>query len=138
ISSSRPKGPRHDPSFPSEKLDSYDNLLLLCRTHHKMVDDQEATFTADTLRQMKNNHEDWISNKLKVKHKVKPVRFRRVKQNSPESLFRLTTGKEVLDTVCHALAYAFDHDQLNSQEEVDLIGSFLQFAQDCGEFSDDL
>ncbi len=59
IVSSRPNGPRHDPSFPSEKIDSYDNLMLLCRTHHKMVDDQAATFTTDILRQMKANHEVW-------------------------------------------------------------------------------
>jgi hypothetical protein len=138
IISSRPTGPRYSPSFPSEKLDSYDNVMLLCRTHHKMVDDQVATFTTDILRQMKANHEVWVSQKLAEEQKAQPVRFRRVKQNIPDFLFRLTTGKEVLDTVSNAMAYAFDHDELNSQEEVDLIGGFLQSAQDWGEFCEDL
>src|SRR4030042_5263873 len=112
--------------------------MLLCRTHHKMVDDQVATFTTDILRQMKANHEVWVSQKLAEEQKAQPVRFRRVKQNIPDFLFRLTTGKEVLDTVSNAMAYAFDHDELNSQEEVDLIGGFLQSAQDWGEFCEDL
>jgi len=138
IISSRPTGPRHDPSFPCEKLDSYDNLILLCRTHHKMVDDQLATFTTDILRQMKANHEVWVSQKLTEEQKALPVRFRRVKQNIPDFLFRLTTGKEVLDTVSNTMAYAFDNDEPNSQEEVDLIGNFLQLAQDWGDLCDDL
>ena len=40
IISSQTNGPRHDLSYPSEKLDSYENVILLCRTHHKMIDDQ--------------------------------------------------------------------------------------------------
>lgn len=138
IISARPNGPRHDPSFPTEKLDSYDNLMLLCRTHHKMVDDQPDTFTTDILRQVKANHEVWVSQKLAEEEKTQPVRFRRVKQNIPEFLFRLTTGKEVLDTVTNAMAYSFDHDELSSQEEVDVVGGFLQLAQDWGDLCEDL
>lgn len=55
IISSKPNGPRHDPSYPADKLDSYDNLILLCRTNHKMVDDQSTTFIANILRQIKSN-----------------------------------------------------------------------------------
>lgn len=138
IISSRPNGPRHDPSFPPEELDSYDNLILLCRTHHKMVDDQTATFSSDILRQMKTNHELWVSQKLTKEEKPEPVRFRRLEKNVPDFLFRLTTGKEVLDLVSNAMAYAFDHDELQSQEEVDLIGGFLQLAQDWGDLSANL
>ncbi len=59
IISPMPNGPRHDSSYPIEKLDSYDNLMLLCCTHHKMADDQSATFTTNILRQIKSNHELW-------------------------------------------------------------------------------
>jgi DNA-binding HxlR family transcriptional regulator len=138
IVSSRPNGPRHDVSFPSEKLDSYDNLMLLCRTHHKMIDDQAATFTTDILRQMKATHEVWVSQRLAEEQKPQPVRYRRVKENIPAFLFRLNTGKEVLDIVSNAMAYAFDHDELCSQEEVDLVSGFLQLAQDWGDLSGEL
>lgn len=65
IISSKPNGPRHDPSYPADKLDSYDNMILLCRTHHKMVDDQSATYTTNCLRQVKSDHEVWVSQKLR-------------------------------------------------------------------------
>lgn len=138
IISSKPNGPRHDPSYPIDKLDSYDNMILLCRTHHKMVDDQAATYTTNILRQMKSNHELWVSQQLTENQKIPPVRIRRVKQNIPTFLFRLTTGKEVLDLVTNAMGYSFDHEELKSQEEVDLVGGFLQVVQDWGELSNDL
>ena len=138
IISSRPNGPRHDPSYALDTLDSYDNLILLCRTHHKMVDDQIDTFTTDILRQMKSKHEVWVSQKLSENKEMKPIQLRRVKQNIPAFLSRLTSGKAVLDLVINAMAYSFDHEELNSQEEVNLVSSFLQAAQEWGELGDDL
>jgi hypothetical protein len=138
IISANPNGPRRDPSYPADKLDSYDNMILLCRTHHKMVDDQTATFSADILREMKSNHEVWVSQKLTENQKTPPVRVRRVRQNIPAFLSRLTTGKEVLDLVTNALGYSFDHEELKTQEEVDLVGGFLQTVQDWGDLSADL
>jgi hypothetical protein len=138
IISSKLNGPRHDPTYPPDEFDSYDNMILLCRTHHKMVDDQSATFTTNILRQMKSNHEMWVSQKLAENQKTPPVRIRRVKQNIPAFLSRLTTGKEVLDLVTNAMGYSFDHEELKSQEEVDLVGGFLQVVQDWGDLSADL
>jgi len=138
IISARGKGPRHDPCYESEKLDSYENLVLLCRTNHKMVDDQAITFTTEILRQMKTTHEVWVSHSLADIEKRQPVWYRRVKENIPAFLLRLNTGKEVLDIVSNAMAYAFDHDELSSPEEVELVGGFLQTAQDWGDFSDEL
>jgi hypothetical protein len=41
--------------------DSYDNLILLCRQHHKQVDDQSRFYTADRLREIKRAHEEWVA-----------------------------------------------------------------------------
>lgn len=54
-----------------EKLDSYENAILLCKTHHKMVDDQSSTHTADDLRVMKSVHERWVDEALNVAEKAK-------------------------------------------------------------------
>lgn len=43
-------GPRADSNFPRESIDSLENLMLLCRVHHKLVDDQASTFTTTILR----------------------------------------------------------------------------------------
>jgi hypothetical protein len=64
IVSREPNGPRYDPGFPLEDIDSYQNLILLCKVHHKMVDDQAETFTASILRQLRGNHEAWVSRAL--------------------------------------------------------------------------
>jgi hypothetical protein len=55
-----PTGPRADPSLPPEQLDHYDNLILLCRVHHKLIDDQPDTYTVQRLLQMKAVHEKWV------------------------------------------------------------------------------
>lgn len=138
IISARKNGPRYDALYEYEKLDSYENLMLLCRVHHKMVDDQAATYTVKILKQKKTNHEAWVSQRLAKEQKIQPVRCRRVKENIPPVLFRLNTGKEILDVVRNAMAYSFEHDELSSTDEVVLIASFLQNAQDWGEIRDDL
>jgi hypothetical protein len=139
IISSKPTGPRHDPSYPMDQLDEYENLILLCRIHHKMVDDQSETYSADILRQIKSNHEVWVSQKLSDKSQApKPLKVRRVKQNIPSYLARLTSGKQVLDLVTGALACSMDHDELESESEVALVGGFLQTIQDWGDIGDDL
>jgi hypothetical protein len=49
-----PGGPR---AGKIEDPDGYNNLILLCRKHHKQVDDQPAHFTVERLRQVKRDHE---------------------------------------------------------------------------------
>ena len=124
IISPRSNGPRHDPSYPQEKLDSQENLILLCRVDHKIIDDQYESYTVDILRQMKATHEKWVSQKLVDK----PLKIRSL--NPSDYLKRLTTGKEVLNLVTHAYALKTRSDELKSQEEVTLVGSFFQNMQD--------
>jgi hypothetical protein len=38
---------KYDSNFPADKLDEAENLILLCKVHHKLVDDQTETYTAD-------------------------------------------------------------------------------------------
>jgi len=40
-----------------EERDHYSNLILLCKTHHKQIDDQPAEYTAEKLREIKARHE---------------------------------------------------------------------------------
>ncbi len=124
VISPRFNGPRHDPSYPQEKLDSQENLILLCRVDHKIIDDQYGSYTVDILRQMKATHEEWVSQKLVDK----PLKIRSL--NPPDYLKRLTTGKEILNILTHAYALKTRSDELKSQEEVDLVDSFLQCMRD--------
>lgn len=58
-------GPRHDPDYPPELLDRYPNLILLCGTHHDIVDANEASFTVSELEGWKASHETWITTRLR-------------------------------------------------------------------------
>lgn len=41
-----------------------DNLILLCREHHKIVDDHEIFYSADRLRQLRADYLDWLESQL--------------------------------------------------------------------------
>ena len=69
IISERDGGPRSDPSVSSQRINSYQNLILLCRNHHRVIDDPingEREYTIETLYQMKRDHETWIRNELGI------------------------------------------------------------------------
>ncbi|GII83458.1 hypothetical protein Ssi03_14480 [Sphaerisporangium siamense] len=58
IRSARPAGPRHDPAYPKDRLDAYENLILLCPTHHSIIDaNGGAGFGAGALVRMRAAHE---------------------------------------------------------------------------------
>ena len=139
IVSPKENGPRYDPSYPGEKIDTYENIMLLCRVDHKMADDQVEAFTTDILRQMKANHEIWVTTKLADRPAPpRPLRIRRVEERTPDFLSRLTSGKQVLELASSGYAYSMDHDELRSQSEVDLVGGFLQIISEWGDLIDDL
>lgn len=58
-------GPRYDPKYPADQVDKYDNLVLLCPTHHTIVDkDLGAGFSIDALVAMKRQHEQSVQQAL--------------------------------------------------------------------------
>lgn len=54
IISGQVNGPRYNTELNKNNIDTYDNLILLCRVHHKMIDDQQETYTEHVLKQMKD------------------------------------------------------------------------------------
>lgn len=52
-----PEGPRFDPSQTALARHSFENLILLCGTHHAVVDDDVEAYTVERLRTMKSRHE---------------------------------------------------------------------------------
>jgi hypothetical protein len=55
--------------------ESYDNAILLCNVHHKLVDDNPNLYTSSVLRGMKNEHEMIISDKLEKKE-ISPLNLK--------------------------------------------------------------
>jgi len=57
-------GPRADKTMSLDRRNSYANLILLCRNHHKIIDAQEGEYTVERLNRMKSEHETWVSEQL--------------------------------------------------------------------------
>jgi hypothetical protein len=50
-------GPRYDSKQTQEERHSFENLILLCNRHSKVVDSEPRTYTVDLLQEMKEIHE---------------------------------------------------------------------------------
>lgn len=59
-------GPRGVSDLSGEARDKYDNLLLLCKVHHKIIDDQPNTYDVTLLKKMKQEHEAWVRDSLSL------------------------------------------------------------------------
>lgn len=55
---------RYDKNLSVDYLNSEENLILLCPTHHKIIDADEEHYTTEVLRKMKAQHESLIATVL--------------------------------------------------------------------------
>lgn len=59
-----PDGPRGVSQLTREERDRYDNLVLLCPTHHRLIDSNTEKWSVDSLCATKREHEKWVSDRL--------------------------------------------------------------------------
>lgn len=59
-------GPRGKSELSLEERDKLNNLILLCRNHHKIVDTQVHEYTVEKLTQLKISHEQYVKNTFSV------------------------------------------------------------------------
>lgn len=66
ICGDQPGSNRHDPAQTPQQRDDYQNLILLCPTHHTLIDrrENEERFSMGLLLQMKADHEACIHSRL--------------------------------------------------------------------------
>ena len=59
IKAHKPRGPRHDDRQTDEERQGFENLILMCPTHHDLIDDplMLGEFTVQRLLEMKATHE---------------------------------------------------------------------------------
>ena len=126
IISSQKNGPRNNAGVTN--YDHYDNLILLCRNHHKEIDELTDTYTEEVLRYFKQNHENWVGATLNDS-------IKKQKKIQPRFILRITSGKELLNIISDTHGYRTDYDEIESDEEADLIGEILQDLTDYGDMS---
>lgn len=57
IKARRPGGPRYDPHQTAEERHGFENLILMCGRHAKIIDSDPRQFTVDQLQEIKAIHE---------------------------------------------------------------------------------
>lgn len=126
IISSKKKGPRHKPNL--NNFDTFDNLILLCRNHHREVDELTDTYTEELLRYVKLNHEKWVQETID-----NAINTGKGKSIKPKFLVRITSGKELLSIVGDSHGYRTDYDEVENEEDAEYIGGVLQDLVDYGD-----
>jgi len=119
----KPSGSRHDPEA-NVDLDTYDNLVLLCRNHHKLIDDQPTEYGIERLKRIKVNHEKWVRDTLD-ENVARQTGQEKPTLDEITLLPRIQTGKELLGVVRGA-SWTVDTDQSETEEEAQLVSSFLE------------
>lgn len=59
-----PNSARHNSSLSDTEVNSIENLILLCSTHHSLVDQKPSKYTVECLTEMKATHEEWVAQRL--------------------------------------------------------------------------
>lgn len=124
IISKKSKGPRHKENH--DDYDLYDNLVLLCRNHHKEIDELTDTYTEELLRYIKQNHENWVNTTLNNSTN---------KEEKPKFISRVISGKELLNIISDSYGYRIDYDEVDNENDADYIGGVLQDLTDYGDIS---
>lgn len=132
---SEENGPRFRP-MPTNEVDTYANLILLCPSDHKIVDEQVTYYTEERLQSLKREHEQWV--KEKISPAVPVIRVRDPEAGKPLVLQRIDTGKELMSIVAHTFAAHHDHPEPQSGEEAEHIGQFFQNTSDYIDMWDDI
>jgi hypothetical protein len=66
IEGEKPDSARYNANMTDEERNNYQNRILLCPTHHTIIDKDENEYTVEKLRQVKKEHEKWIQDSLRT------------------------------------------------------------------------
>ena len=127
IVSSQLKGPRHVDNY--QDYDSYDNLILLCRNHHKEIDDisNVSIYTKEKLHQIKHEHEKWVSESLTVNIPQKGIEV-------PILLF----GNELFNILSASSGLSPNNDDCKNEAAAEYIANIWQMLSDYIDIIPDL
>jgi hypothetical protein len=65
IRGEKPGAARYDVGMTDKERNCYENLLLVCASDHKRIDDQPKTYNVQKLYEIKAQHEAWVANSIK-------------------------------------------------------------------------
>ena len=70
------RGPRGNAGLSSAELNSVENLILFCRNHHGLIDDQPENYPPELLKRWKHDHE--VEMRRRVSTRIRPEQQRSI------------------------------------------------------------
>ena len=128
IVSKKLNGPRGNVELKCDH-DDYANLILLCKVHHKLVDDQPETYTFGFLLLLKSMHEAWVDQALGKNVNEK---------KEGEYLIRITDGKDLWILLQGCLSFSYNYDKLEPKDVEETVAIFLESTSDYLDLWDEL
>lgn len=129
IRSARPEGPRFEADYSLANIDAYENVVLLCKAHHKLVDENPQVFPADFLTGIKMRHEARVARALDLEQ---------TGWASPPDLVVVQDGTQLMSILSGAMASVHSNVHPRTGQERDAIASFVQSAVDWIDIADDI
>jgi hypothetical protein len=119
-----PGGPR---AADISDIDGYDNLILLCRKHHKQVDDQRSHFTVEGLKQIKREHEQREASR----DASSPVRLIPDPAKPAPRLLKLCrTGEDLWQSLSGAYSFSPSYPARLNDDQAEAIDGLLDLLRD--------
>jgi hypothetical protein len=132
----RAGGPRAG-GLDEDKLDSHENLMLLCNKHHKQVDDQPNHFTVDRLHQIKRDHTEWVASQGDGARRMRLVSDPAYPE--PKKLSIIANGHQLWPMIQECVGTGWRiRDRVADEEAEDLMVEFLDMVKDYADILDDL
>lgn len=129
-------GPRSGQLGAGVNGDSYDNVVLLCGSDHKRVDDQPDHYTSDLLRQIKLDHEKWVAQRL-VEHRMPQWRIVD-DSNKAGQLELIETGRQLWNLVADTMASDVNYPDSGDAAQAKVIADLLSHMEDWIDIRDAL
>lgn len=112
-----------------------DNLAFLCLEHHDLYDTRRSQSKGLTIQEVKQYRDLLYKAVLELRANTNIMEA----STTRESLYllpRIKTGKELVEAATNSHFYTFHHDEPITEQEVEVLGEFLQsvvdFCEDLG------
>jgi hypothetical protein len=110
-----PNGPRGSDRMDVE-IDSYDNLVLLCPTDHRRIDEQPLDFPSTAIKIIKSLHESWVKKTLEEQWESETVTTRTKNMSENHDNATILSYKDASGVLRHVatgfLLELYDQDDL--------------------------
>lgn len=121
-------GPRYGPE-PNGGYDGLENLILLCRICHAIVDAQPATYPIDALRALRDGHVAWVKRRTGSVELLPRLRFTPIPADLELTL--VASGRQLVDLLSGAEDVSFRHDQPRNADDAALMSEFLKRVEEA-------